>query len=294
MILQHYALLILLALAALYLILILNAKSQWQRSILQETSSLLAGSMPRSSAFNRLYKYLLDGGYLLARLLPSGFVQQREFMYRFIQRDFRDFYISLSQSLGIFVIFVTLALWQRNILFVLCALFFAILLICEADLAYKMALDQIDKSIKHITQCLEILLVRTETPVINALEIIAQGLDIKYKYGQQELRRIVNKASKAGLEAALVDYSAGGGSNMKEFVSMLISVSDGANKKAIGEQITKFLEAEKLREDEVQKSISENLQLYLMLPVIFMLIVLMLPMADAINYGLQNTGFVNG
>jgi hypothetical protein len=179
-------------------------------------------------------------------------------------------------------------------------LFFALFLLSfyfvfESRFSYQKAISELDLSVKHIVQCLDILLVKSETPIITALELIAQELDDNYFYTRLELKKIIKQASKTGLSTALRDfYQQNYGPKLKEFFSLLMSVNDGASKKAISEQISNFLDLQIQEAEENQKSAVENLQLYLILPVIVMLLIIMFPMADAIMYSLQSTGFTGG
>jgi hypothetical protein len=236
----------------------------------------------------RLYHF----GLRLAKFLPEHIIETEEFIYKFLQKDTKGFYTNLARALLILAFTLVIFVTYKNWFLLIAGLFTIIYFVFDSRFLYQSAIKELDSSVKHVVQCLDILLIKSETPIINALELIYQGLDTKYHYTKNEIKKIIEQASKTGLSQALKDFHGYNyGLRLKEFFLLLISVNDGASKKAISEQINNFLELQCQEELEEQKAIVENLQLYLIVPIIIMLLIIMFPMADAIMFSLNNTGF---
>jgi len=279
---------------SVYLVSFIDIKSKWLQAVYQKHSML---SIERQSQqLNSFFdSFLYQLGVEFAQFLPKQITSNEEFILEFLQKDSKALYLNFAKALLLVSVAFLILIFMKNFF-----LFFALFLLSfyfvfESRFSYQKAISELDLSVKHIVQCLDILLVKSETPIITALELIAQELDDNYFYTRLELKKIIKQASKTGLSTALRDfYQQNYGPKLKEFFSLLMSVNDGASKKAISEQISNFLDLQIHEAEENQKSAVENLQLYLILPVIVMLLIIMFPMADAIMYSLQSTGFTGG
>lgn len=273
----------------LYLISFFGLKAKWLQ-VNQQKNSML-----NLKANASVEDYLEQLGAGLARYFPQEFINHEEYLYQFLQKDKKSFYVNLAKAFMVLSLMPIIFIFSRNIFFLLMFVFVFLYFVFDARLSYRKALDDLDSSVSQLVRCLDVLLVKSETPIVSALELIASGLNQEHGFAKQELKKIIQQASKSGINLALKDYNKNNyGPRLKEFFSLLISVNEGASKKAISEQINNFLEMQNQSEQERLKAQAENLQLYLILPVIFMLLVIMFPMADAIMYSLQNTGFTKG
>jgi len=282
--------LVIFLLSCLYLLSFTQIKSRWLKTTQQKHSMINSSQRALEAGF--LETSLYQGGLRIAKILPANTIESEEFVYKFLQKDPRGFYINISRALLVMGFTLVIFLFFKNWFLLLAGVLVLIYFIFESRFLYQTAIKELDSSVKHIVQCLDILLIKSETPIITALELIYQELDSKYIYTKNELKKIITQASKTGLSQALRDFhDYDYGLRLKEFFSLLISVNEGASKKAISEQINNFLELQNQEAIEDQKALVENLQLYLILPVILMLLIIMFPMADAIMYSLNSTGF---
>jgi len=282
--------LVIFLLSCLYLLSFTQIKSSWLKTTQQKNSivNTIKPSFGESLWDTNFYEL----GLKLAKFLPNKFIETEEFIYKFLQKDPRGFYINIAKALLVMGFTLVVFLFLQNWFLLLAGVLVLIYFIFDSRFLYQTAIKELDSSVKHIVQCLDILLIKSETPIITALELIYQELDSKYIYTKNELKKIITQASKTGLSQSLRDFHAYDyGLRLKEFFSLLISVNEGASKKAISEQINNFLELQNQEAIEDQKALVENLQLYLILPVILMLLIIMFPMADAIMYSLNSTGF---
>lgn len=285
-------LLVIVLILCLYLLSFAQIKSRWLKTTHQKYSMINSSKRTLEASFLEASLYQI--GLRLSQILPPQIIESEEFIYKFLQKDPKCFYTNVARATLILgftlVIFLVFGNWFLLLAGVLAMIYY----IFDSRFLYQTALKELDLSVKHIVQCLDILLIKSETPIITALELICQELDTKYHHTKNELKKIISQATKTGLSQALRDFHEHDyGLRLKEFFSLLISVNDGASKKAISEQINNFLELQNQEEIEEQKALVENLQLYLIVPVIVMLLIIMFPMADAIMYSLKSTGFTS-
>jgi len=85
---------------------------------------------------------------------------------------------------------------------------------------------------------------------------------------------------------ALLDWKTDS-ARFKDFISLLVSINEGSSKSALKIAIENFITRAREDEEEAIKEKAENLQLYLMGPVVLILLVMLYPMMAAIQYMLQ-------
>ena len=141
-------------------------------------------------------------------------------------------------------------------------------------------------SLDHLVSCLEILTVKTETPLSNSLKIVSDSLPDDLYVAKNELNSILLKAEKLGMEQVLnsIDRDS---VEEQEFISILQSIQKGTNKSALKKNLQDFLIRQKVVQEEKRKMFVENMQLYLMLPGTVMLIIAMYPLIDMILFQLK-------
>jgi hypothetical protein len=132
-------------------------------------------------------------------------------------------------------------------------------------------------------RCLRILIIKSETPIINSLEIIIRDLPVDLVATRKELIRLLEKMKKSGVRTTLLEWKTDL-PKFRDLLSLLISINDGASKNALQLSFDNFLrKIESSREQEL-KDKADNVQLYLMGPVLLMLLIISLPMMDAVRF----------
>lgn len=195
---------------------------------------------------------------------------------------YRDVFYSVFIALVIFVLyFVT---FQTYLLFL------AIVVIAAVPVDFAFKVDQGKKSfidsLDHLVACLEILTVKSETPLSNSLKIVCDSLPEDFYVARNEINSIIQKSEKLGMEQVLKDIERES-IEEQEFISILIAIQKGTNKSALKKNLYDFLVRQKAIKEEKRKLIVENMQLYLMLPGTVMLIIAMYPLIDMILFQLQ-------
>ena len=209
---------------------------------------------------------------------------ENNLIYTKLDKDkfYKELFYSVLVSIFIFIAycfsFKTYLLGLS--LLVLCAVIadFAI----KVDAGKKSFIDSLD----HLISCLEILTVKSETPLANALKIVCDSLPEEFYVARNELNKILQQAEKFGMEQVLNDIEKDS-IEEQEFISILIAIQKGTNKSALKKNLQDFLLRQKAIKEEKRKLIVENLQLYMMLPGTVMLIIAMFPMIDMIASQLQ-------
>ena len=229
-------------------------------------------------------------GHTLAFLFPPKFMEQFERDHVFLGRPKEQIYISLGQSLIVGLGLLLAYLFSKNNALLIFSLIAPILILAETSMAVEKNKKDINKYTPHIVECLKVLVVNTETPVNNALEIIIRGIPDYMSAMKTELLRLLQKAEKTNMKETLMEWKSESG-NFKDFLALLVSVNEGASKVAIKGFIEKYLERIREQEQEDIKNEAENLQMYLMGPVMLMFMVVLSPMIFAIQHTMKSAGF---
>ena len=268
-------------LAALYLIFLLNSKHLWLQNIYQETSIL---KLERRAAGTGSYqKFMAELGSLIARVLPQALLKKLEQQCFNLNRGREDLYRSIAEAALVAVIMLLAYLINHSWFFILLAFLVPALIMLEINIAQAQFNKELETSIEHLVRCLKVLVVKTETPLINALEIMLEDLPEGFKASRLELEKLVNKSLKSGLRETLQRWKTDL-PQYRDFIALLISINDGASKQALQLSFNNFLQkVEEYKADQV-KNEAENAQLYLMGPVVVMLIVSSMPMMDAVRF----------
>lgn len=276
---------------SIYLCLVIYSKSFWLNSIHKENSVTISLSQSES-AFNfkkQEQKFIQNLGYIVAGLLPESLIEASSKDLIFLARKPEELYRNLGLMTICFLVLISCFFVTRNYIYLISLLMLIGLVFTETKIAVKKAESNIENNLDHLVKCLKILIVKTETPLLTALELINQDLVPELNDLKRELTKLIERAQKSGIKKTLVDWN----TNLEKFqnlISLLISIHEGASKTAIEENIKKFLQKYQEEKNEALKSQAENLQLYLIIPVILMLITSLMPMVDAINFYMKHTG----
>ncbi len=277
--------------ASIYLCLVIYSKSFWLNSIHKENSVTISlNQSERVFNFKKHeQKFIKNLGYIVAGILPKSLIEASSRDLIFLARKPEELYRNLGLMAICFLVLISCFFVTRNYIYLASLLILLALVFTEAKIAVKKAESNIENNLDHLVKCLKILIVKTETPLLTALELINQDLVPELNDLKRELTKLIERAKKSGIKKTLIDWD----TNLEKFqnlISLLISVHEGASKTAIEENIKKFLQKYQEEKNEALKSQAENLQLYLIIPVILMLITSLMPMIDAINFYMKHTG----
>lgn len=272
---------LIMSLAAFYLLILLNSKHLWLKNLYQENSILKLERI--STNGNSYQKLMIEIGRLVARFLPKVLINKLEQQCLSLNRTRDDLQRSLAEASLIALILFIVYLINHFWVFLLLAFLIPALIILEINVAQTRFNNELEASVQHLLRCLKVLVVKTETPLIKALEITLEDLPENYRASRIELQKLINKALKSGLRETLRNWKTDL-AHYRDFIALLISINDGASKTALELSFNNFLhKIEECKADQI-KNDAENAQLYLMGPVIIMLLVSSMPMMDAIRF----------
>lgn len=268
------------------LVLLFNSKFLLLNNSSRIQSLTAYKPIKESDSLRKLFLFI---GKFIRTVLPGDFCKKLEENYSFIEKDHTELSYTLGQSFCIFAVLLLVYSFTQNFIFLLLAFILSALIAMDSSFLVHAANQEIEENIEHLVQCLRILVVKTETPILSALELSSKDLPDDLMALRREVRKLISQAKKLGLMQTLYEWKTDL-PRFRDFVSLLISINEGASKNALRNSFDDFLK--KVEEDkaEDQKAKAENLQLYLMGPVVLMLLVIMLPMVDAISYLMKNSG----
>lgn len=272
---------------AIYLVLIIYSGSFWLNSMNKSVSYF--NYFAHQSKKTPQKSFLIILGRFIEEHLPNNLTQKLRLDIKLLNRKEND----LIQSYGLIglsiIILIACYIISKNLVFISLFIVITISVIAEIKISVEIHKSKIENNLDHIVKCLKILVAKAETPIITALEVINQDLHQDLYGLKQELHKIIERAKKSGIRKTLHEFDSQS-STFQDFIALLLSIHEGASKKAISSSINTFLEKYEEDKNEQIRAESDNLQLYLILPVIIMLILAMLPMIDAINFYMKNTG----
>ncbi len=270
------------ALVASYLVLILNRRylgveySYQKASVIGEN-----GGKIKKQIFDK--SFFFNIGKACLALLPEATVNKLERDVSFLNRDEKYLSISAGQALFFAITLLFAYAFTQILVILVLAIFLPIGIIAEIPLSVSTNKACIENSVTHVVGCLRVLVVKTETPLPNALEIIAKGLPQYLSPMKLELLRLLAKAEKTSMRESLMEWQTES-PKFKDFLALLISINEGASKSALANFVDNFLnKAEEDTQEEIKNN-AENLQLFLMGPIILMFLVILQPMVSAIQF----------
>jgi hypothetical protein len=255
-----------------YLLASMNSQHLWFNEI--KNHSPIISSLKHKNKYQNL-------GLWLYKLLPQNLANNLSKNYHLLNRSQELLYGDL---LCYFLLVILLSLINKSYLLGIGFLIFAL---AESFWSVRQLKRQLDKDIEHLIKCLEILIIKSELPLLNALQIIVEDLPKSMLFSKSELNKIINQAEKKGLKEVLISWDTES-LPFKNLISILLSSSEGASKTALDKQIKNFIRQIEEENAEDLKNKAENLQLYLIGPALVMLIIIGYPMMDAVNFCMNN------
>lgn len=218
---------------------------------------------------------------------PNSLLKSLKEKNSYLNRNEKDLLISIGQSSFSCILMLLIYLLSHYSIYLLLSLIFPSIFIFEIFIAEKLYKQNLDQSVPHFISCLNVLLVESETPLSKALQIIIEGLPIHMKSIKIELHKILEQSKQSSLSETLSNWETDSG-YFKDLISLLISSQEGASKSALKSYINNFENQAKEEIQEKIKNRSENLQLYLIGPVIVIFLIIIQPMISAINHAISN------
>lgn len=282
------SIIVLLVISLAYLLLVIDSKEAWLETT-YASNSLIYSRNKNNRSVKAIENIFCDLGELISKLLPKQILENLTNDYFYLNREISSLYIRLTLSIIILLADVILYLSLGfSLLTLFSGLLIALALFLEIKISVLQTKNQIEENIEHIVKCLRILVIKSEIPIINALELISEDLPDEMQASKREILKLIYKAQKSGIKNTLLEWQSEQ-SKFRDFISLLISINDGASKHALSLSFDNFLQKIKEEDQEKLKNQAENIQLYLMGPVILMLLVISLPLMDAVRFMLQNT-----
>ncbi len=239
-----------------------------------------------TGVFETKVKFFNETNEWYFQLIPASLKRYIESSIIYTQTSKKQIYRELFYSTLIsIVIFIAYCLTLKTYLLLLAALtLFAtpIDFSFKVDAGKKSFIDSLD----HLVSCLEILTVKSETPLSNSLKIVGDSLPEDFYVAKNEMKVLLQQSEKFGMEQVLTEIDRDS-IEEQEFISILMAIHKGTNKSALKKNLHDFLLRQKSIKEEKRKLIVENMQLYLMLPGTVMLIIAMFPLIDMILFQLQ-------
>ncbi len=233
-------------------------------------------------------KFLERLGIFIRSLLPGALIQTLESEYLYLGRKLELLYELIAQIVLVFSSLFIAYLLNHNSYFLILALLIPVLLLVELKYSLASYHRELESDTAHLFACARVLLVNTETPMVSALRTIVTTWPSSNSATVCELNKIISKIDKLGAKEALSNWQVQS-EKFRDFLSFLVSVAEGSSKRALKAALDKLIESSRQEEKDRLQERADNLQLYLMGPVVTMLLVVMYPMAAAINFMMQNS-----
>lgn len=262
-----------------YFFCVLNSKTLWLRELARQSALIEAANKTRSNQFNL--------GHHLYKLLPSSFTDRLYHNYILLNRSPEMLYKDLSAYFISVLALSSISFCVNNILFPMVLILFILCASLESFFAVRQMRASLDKDVEHLVKCLEVLLIKSEVPLLTALQLINKELSSSMKLTQRELQRIITQAQKDGLKETLMTWQTES-FRFRTLIAILLAASDGASKIALRANIASFLHQIQEQNTEDLKNEAENLQLYLIAPALVMLLIVTYPMMDAVMFFMNN------
>ncbi len=275
---------LIIAVSLVYLVLLFNSKYFWLNKVYENQSLLHSGTHIYQNTARSCYKELLEKiGKFIAKLVPENALKQLEVSYFSLDRSEHELYVTLGEAVMSFVFCFSSYIFSHNVFLLLLSFLIPALIVLEVNFALTKAKTELENNIEHIMRCLRILIIKSETPIINSLEIIIKDLPVDLITTRKELTRLLEKMKKSGVKTTLLEWKTDI-AKYRDLISLLISINDGASKNALRLSFDNFLKKIEGNREQELKNKTENVQLYLMGPVLVMLLIISLPMMDAIRF----------
>ncbi|MEB3315882.1 MAG: hypothetical protein VKK32_06695 [Candidatus Melainabacteria bacterium] len=158
--------------------------------------------------------------------------------------------------------------------------------VIEIPLKIHLRKKSIRRSFPHLLSCIKILCIKNNQPLKTALRSIAQGLPQDFSASKNLLIKFIEEFEEFGMQKAIESFTWENDFS-EDFKNILIGINLSSSKN----ELLKF--AEKIEKkyhsaDETKRNnLIENIQLYLLAPVMLMLLISSYPLFLAIKFSLQ-------
>ena len=283
-------LIIVLCLVMAYLVLLAN-KNLLITQLGSKSKSIVNAASGEKLDYKTKFKFLAEIGQSLESIFTHKDLEKLKSKCFHIGREQADFHTSLALAFFSLCGFLIMYVVTNNIFSIILAALSPVAILSEIEFAYSAYIQSLEKSIVHLVECVKVLMVKSETSLTNALKIIADGLPETMQAARKELNKIYNLSQKKGLKNTLLEFETEL-DNYQDLISLLIAINEGTSKSALSHHVEHFLSRAREQEAENKKIENENLQFYLLFPVIVMFVVIMFPFVDSINYMMSNSGLL--
>jgi hypothetical protein len=210
-------------------------------------------------------------------------LKQLEIDYFSLDRSEIELHVTFGEAALSFILCFSSYIFSHNVVLLALSFLIPALIVLEINFALAKARTELENSIEHIMRCLKILIIKSETPIINSLEIIIRDLPVDLIATRKELIRLLEKMKKSGVRSTLLEWKTDL-PKFRDLISLLTSINDGASKNALKLSFDNFLRKIESTKEQELKDKTDNVQLYLMGPVLLMLLIISLPMMDAVRF----------
>ena len=192
---------------------------------------------------------------------------------------------SIGKSLIFFLVLLVSFIFKIHLL---CLLFVVFLIISVLRLVFEMknSRESLKFSLNHILECLKILCIKNHQPLKTAFREIASKLSPEFISSKKLLLKFSSDFEEYGMNKAIENFK-WTEDICSDFKNLLIAINLSGSKSELlkfAEKISiKFTEAEILKKN----NLLENVQIYLLAPVMLMLLLSSYPLFLAIKFSLK-------
>lgn len=156
----------------------------------------------------------------------------------------------------------------------------------EMPLKIQHSQKSLRKSLPHFLSCLKILCIKNNHPLKSAFLSIIQGLPQEFLTTKKLLLKFIEEFEEIGMQKAIENF-AWDKDFGEDFKNLLIGINLSSSKAELL-KFSKKIENKSRSADEIKRNeLIENIQLYLLVPVMLMLLISSYPLFLAIKFSLQ-------
>ena len=167
-------------------------------------------------------------------------------------------------------------------------IFLGLLIHSFLDIPLKIYLrkESIRRSFPHLLSCIKILCIKNNQPLKTALRSIAQGLPQDFSASRNLLIKFIDEFEEFGMQKAIENFTWDNDFS-QDFKNILVGINLSSSKNELL-KFTEKIEKKYHSADETKRNnLIENIQLYLLAPVMLMLLISSYPLFLAIKFSLQ-------
>lgn len=271
------------------LIVVLLNRSYFVADFINSDSSLLnsGNCSSRVSLADHKAFYLL--GLFISKFFDERFIEEQEQKAIRLELSATLIVNNIGLAFSFLVFFILFGFYLQNIIYLVFAFILAVYFLFEIEFLYQDHIKELEAGASHLLKCLRILLVKSNLPIALSIDTIADTLPPRYKAIKRELANLTKKIEQVGVNETLALWQVNG-EKFKSLISVLESANHGAANKSLQDNLEALINDIDEEERFELEEQSNNLQLYLIVPVIISLMLTMVPMYMAINFSMQKVG----